>query len=144
MPAMPLLSLLVWLAGAGQLVLVAASTTIPRVLGWHEELRVLRSLTRQVFWNYAGYILMTNFWFGLISVTIPGALVDRSPLAVAVTAFITLYWAVRIAVQLFYFDRSSAPSGRLFAAAEAALLLLFVGLTGVYGAALAHNLGLLR
>jgi hypothetical protein len=139
----PLLSLLVLLAGAGQLVLVVASTAIPRALGWREELRVLRPLTRQVFWNYAGYILATNLWFGLVSLVIPGALVDRSPLATAVTAFITLYWGARVAVQLFYFDRSAAPSGRLFVLAEAALLTLFAGLTGVYGAALAHNLGVL-
>ena len=44
------------LAGAAQLALALASLAIPSVLGWREETRKLRPLTRQVFWTYAAYI----------------------------------------------------------------------------------------
>src|SRR5262245_28399545 len=58
---------LIRLAGLGQVVLVAGSLAVPRVLGWRRELAGLRPLTRQVFWTYAGYILTTNLVFGLVS-----------------------------------------------------------------------------
>ena len=103
-------------AGAGQLVLVAASLAIPRVLRWPEDLARLRPLTRQVFWTYAGYIWATNLSFGLVSAFAPGWLLDRSPLAGAVCGFIAAYWGARLVIQFTYFDRSDAPQGPLFAA----------------------------
>ena len=87
---------LVVAAGVGQLVLVAASLAIPRVLRWSEDLARLRPLTRQVFWTYAGYIWATNLAFGLVSTFAPGWLLDRTPLAGAVCGFIATYWGARL------------------------------------------------
>ncbi|MEZ6072431.1 MAG: hypothetical protein R3C10_19755 [Pirellulales bacterium] len=140
---------LIFLAGVAQLVLVVASLAIPRVLGWRQELARLRPLTRQVFWTYAGYIWVTNLAFALVSVLMPAALAGGSPLAAAVTGFITLYWAARVAIQFVYFDRADLTLGRELSggamrAAETALVVLFVGLALVYGAATLVNLGWLR
>lgn len=128
------------LAGIGQLVLVTVSLAIPRILGWSEELKQLRPLTRQVFWTYAGYIWGTNLAFGLVSTLLPGELINGSPLAACVTGFITLYWAARNGIQWFYFDRSSAPQGRLIIVAEILLNGLFVTLTIIYAVACWSNL----
>ena len=127
-------------AGIGQLAIVLGSPFIPYVLGWREEVAGLRPLTRQVFWTYAGYILGTNLWFGLISTFGCGWLVDGSPLATAVTAFIAFYWGVRVVVQFVWFDRSDAPSGLLFRAAETVLVVLFFFFTVTYGCAAVLNL----
>jgi hypothetical protein len=124
---------LVFLAGLGQLALVAASLAIPRVLRWGEDTARLRPLTRQVFWTYAGYIWTTNLCFGLLSTFAPRWLLDGSPLAGAVAGFIALYWAARVVIQFTYFDRSDAPPGWGPKLAEAALVCLFVFLTLVYG-----------
>jgi hypothetical protein len=121
------------LAGMGQLLLAFGSLAIPRILAWKEDTSRLRPLTRQVFWTYAGYIWATNVAFGLVSVAAPHWLLDGSGLARAVTGYVTLYWGARLCVQLFYFDRSSAPAGALYRAAEALLVGLFVFLTAVYG-----------
>ncbi len=140
---------LVVLAGVGQLVLVVASLAIPRMLGWKEDVRRLRPLTRQVFWTYAGYIWATNLSFGLLSTFGASFLLDGSPLAGAVAGYITAYWAARVAIQFFYFDRSDASlaeapgarlyGGKLMRLGEAALVLLFVSLTVVYGAVAARS-----
>ena len=135
-----LLSLLVLLAGLGQLVLVVASLAIPRVLRWREDTARLRPLTRQVFWTYAGYIWFTNLCFGLVSLA-PALLLDRSRLAAAVTGYIAAYWGARIVIQFTYFDRSDAPSGIAVRLAEIGLAVLFVFLTFVYGWAALFNLG---
>ena len=133
---------LVFAAGVGQLVLIAASLAIPRVLRWREDTARLRPLTRQVFWTYALYIWCTNLAFGLVSLR-PGWLLDRSPLAACVTGFITAYWVGRVLIQFFYFDRSDAPPGRLVRLAEVALVGLFVYLSLTYAAALLLNLGVI-
>ena len=119
-------------AGIGQLVLAAGSLTLPRILGWRDETAKLRPLTRQVFWTYASYIWVTNVSFGVLSTSSPDWLLDGSPLARAVAGYITAYWGARVMVQLFYFDRSSAPPGALYKLADVALSVLFVFLTAVY------------
>ncbi len=134
---------LIVMAGVGQLLLIAASLAIPRVLGWKEETAKLRPLTRQVFWTYAIYIWCTNLSFGLVSLR-PDWLLDRSPLAACVTGFIAAYWTGRVGIQFFYFDRSDAPQGRHVKLAEAVLVTLFVYLTIVYGLALLSNLGVFQ
>jgi hypothetical protein len=128
---------LLMLAGVGQLLLALGSLALPRILGWREDTARLRPLTSQVFWTYAGYIWTTNVCFGVVSLAAPGWLLDGSPLARAVTGYVTAYWAARLVVQFFYFDRSEAPAGALYRVAEAALVALFVFLTGVYGYAAA-------
>lgn len=127
-------------AGVGQLLLAAASLAIPSVLGWRSELQKVRSLTRQVFWTYAGYIWATNVSFGLVSTFLPSSLLDRSLLAACVTGFITLYWGARCGIQWFYFDRADAPSGWHVRLAEGGLNVLFVLLTWIYAIACWHNL----
>lgn len=127
--------MLVILAGVCQLALALASLAIPRVLRWSDETAKLRPLTRQVFWTYAAYIWATNVSFGLISTLAPRSLLDRSTLARAVCGFIALYWAARLLIQLFWFDRKDAPSGAIFKAAEIALTASFAFLAVVYACA---------
>lgn len=138
----PYLPALVFTAGVGQLALIVASLAIPRVLRWREDTAKLRPLTRQVFWTYAAYIWATNLAFGLVSLR-PDWLLDRSPLAGCVSGFITAYWAGRVLIQFFYFDRSDAPPGLHVRLAEVALVALFVYLSLVYAAALLLDLGVI-
>jgi hypothetical protein len=121
-------------AGAGQLALAAASLAIPRVLGWREETARLRPLTRKVFWTYAAYIWSFHVAFGLVSMLAADRLLDPTPLAAGVCAFIAVYWGARLGIQFAWF-RAEAPPGPRFRLAEAALVALFVFLTLAYGAA---------
>lgn len=138
------LALLVFLAGIGQLCLVSGSLMIPVALRWSEDVAKLRPLTRQIFWTYAAYIWSTNLFFGIVSVTIPGELIAGSPVSSALTIFITIYWAARLGIQFFYFDRSDAPQGRFYVVAEWLLIGLFLSLTVVYGYAACVNIGRLQ
>src|SRR5262249_27983953 len=120
------------LAGVGQLLLVAASPAIPIVLGWRAELARCRPLTREVFWTWATYVWLTHLAFGLLSSLGAGLLIERTALARLVSGFIGTWWSARLVIQFTYFDRTAAPPGRIYRVAEAALVLLFVGLTAVY------------
>ena len=127
-------------AGLGQLALAAGSLAIPRVLGWREDTARLRPITRQIFWTYAAYIWSFHVCFGLVSLLAPEWLLDRAPLAAAVCGFIAVYWGARLVLQFTWIDRSDAPHGAVYVAAEVALVALFVALTAVYGAALVSHL----
>ena len=69
---------LVILAGLAQIAVALGSLLIPRQLGWKEQTAKLDGLTRQVFWTYAGYILGTNVFFGVLSVFAAPWLTDGS------------------------------------------------------------------
>ena len=129
------MNIIIWifLAGLAQIFLVAGSLAIPKILKWQEQLKNVQPLIKQIFWTYAGYILVTNLCFGLISVLAPEALVDKSVLATSLTGFITLYWFSRLMIQFFYFDRQSFPDGKLLLIGEVLLVALFVLLTIIYG-----------
>ena len=127
-------------AGLGQLALAAGSLAIPRMLGWREDTAKLRPLTRQIFWTYAGYIWSFHICFGLLSLLAPDWLLDRAPLAAAVCGFIAVYWGARLILQFTWIDRSQAPSGAIFVAAEVALVTLFASLVLIYGAAFVSHL----
>jgi hypothetical protein len=132
-----ILPILVLVAGVAQLVLIVASLAIPRVLRWGEDTARLRPLTRQIFWTYAGYIWATNLCFGLLSALAPQWLLDRSPLAGAVSGYIAAYWAARLLLQFVYLDRRDVPPGVWPRLAEVALVALFLYLAVVYGCVVA-------
>ncbi len=121
------------LAGAGQLALAFSSLAIPHLLGWHEELQALKPLTRGVFWTYSSYTFGTNVWFGVMSIAAAGPLAAGGLLARFVTGFIAIYWGTRIVVQFTVYDRSVARERMLFRLAEIGYVVLFAGLTLVYG-----------
>jgi hypothetical protein len=133
------LNFFIFIAGVFQIILVFASLTIPGLLNWKQELAKLPDLIRQIFWTYAGYILTMNLAFGLLSAFSPDSLTDSSFLATVITMYIAVYWAVRIGIQFFYFDRKNAPKGFIYLAGEIALVALFIFLTTVYSAAAYFN-----
>jgi hypothetical protein len=121
------------LAGWLQIILSLGSLVIPRLLNWKKELQPVSTIIRQMFWTYAGYILVINFSFGLVSVFGAEELIAGSFLAKCITVFIFLYWLARVMIQFFYFDTKSAPQGGIYKAGEIGLNCLFIFLTLVYG-----------
>jgi hypothetical protein len=129
----------IYLAGLAQIALVLGSLVIPRILNWKTELNKVQTLIKQMFWTYAAYILFINLSFGLLSVFAAKELTNGSLLATAITGFIAMYWISRIAVQFFYFDRKSFPTGLMNRLAEVILIALFICLSVVYGIAFYCN-----
>lgn len=126
--------------GIGHIALGIGSLYIPKALNWETHLAVLPPLLKQMFWTYAGYILVINLCFGVISVFGSHELLNQSFLAKAITLFIGIYWLTRVAIQFFYFDRTQAPKGLIFSLAELALVGLFTVFTFAYLAAFLINI----
>lgn len=133
-------SLIFW-CGIGHVVLCLASLYIPKALNWQTHLSILPPLLKQMFWTYAGYILVVNFCFGVISIFGFDEMLNGSFLAKAISLFIGTYWLTRVLIQFLYFDRSQTPSGLIFSLAEIALVGLFIIFTLGYLAAFLINIG---
>ena len=121
------------LAGFLQIVLSIGSLAIPKLLNWKAELSRVSKIIAQMFWTYAGYILVINLSFGLVSVFGAQELLAGTFLSKSVSVFIFFYWLARVIIQFFYFDTKSAPKGFIYKAGEIALVALFLFFTLVYG-----------
>lgn len=130
---------LIYFAGLSQVVLVAGSLLIPKMLDWRTDLTKVRPLIKQMFWTYAAYILVINLCFGLLSIFVSYELINGSKLAMLVNAFIASYWISRVLIQFIYFDRKSFPIGFWYKVAETILIALFISLSIVYSWAFYFN-----
>ena len=137
---LPNLRQIIFLAGTAQIGLVLGSLTIPRMLKWRAELAKVNPLIRQMFWTYAGYILVINLCFGLVSMFCADDLLNDSTLAGVVSSLIAVYWISRILVQFLYFDRTAFPTGFWYKAGEILLVSLFTSLSIIYSWAALHNI----
>ena len=117
------------------MLLALASLTLPRMLGWREQIARLEPFTGRVFWVYAAYILGTNLCLGCLTALAPELLLDRSPLARMVAGYATVYWGARLVIQFVWF-RGVCPKGRWYALADLAVTLAFAFWVGSYGAIL--------
>lgn len=121
------------LAGFLQIAVCIGSLLIPKLLNWKGELVSVSNIIRQIFWTYAGYILVINFFFGIISIMGADYFLEKTFFAKSLSLFIFLYWLTRILIQFFYFDTKSAPQGLIYKLGEIALVTLFIFFTFVYG-----------
>lgn len=94
-----LLTALIWLAGWGQLSVLAASALVPLRLDWRHELARLPRLHRQLVWVYAGYVVLAIVSLGLVSLCAAAELANGSGLARAVCAYAAVFWGVRLLLQ---------------------------------------------
>ena len=121
------------LAGFLQIALSIGSLAIPKLLNWKAELGRVSKLIAQMFWTYAGYILVMNLSFGFVSVFGASELLAKTFLSKSVSVFIFLYWLARIVIQFVYFDTKSAPKGFIYKVGEILLVVLFLFFTVIYG-----------
>lgn len=125
-------SLALWLAGAGHFVILVASAQVPSRLGWREDLAKLTPFNRKLMWTYGGFTVLTIVAFGVLTLVLHDEILRGDRAALALAAFIGIYWSVRILVDLLYFGHSGWPRGRVFVAGHALLLALFAALATTY------------
>jgi len=135
-----LIEFAIFYSGIGHFGLCLGSLAIPKALKWKSQLSALSPLIRQMFWTYAGYILIINLSFGILSVFGSDEMINHSFLAKGITLLIGMYWFVRVLIQFVYFDRAQAPKGTIFLLGEIALIALFVTFTITYLTAFLINI----
>jgi len=121
-----------WLAGAGHFVILAASFQVPYRLRWKEDLTQLMPFNRKLLWVQSSFTVITIVAFGILTLVLHSEMLRGDRAALALVAFIGIYWTARILVDTFYFSHSDWPKGTQFAIGHALLLALFYFLAASY------------
>jgi hypothetical protein len=126
-----LLARLLLAAGVAQIGVLIASAIVPFRLNWRTELGVLSRLHRQMYWVYGGYVVIAIVAFASLSIANARELASGSGLARGVCLYITVFWGVRVALQVV-FDVEEHLTAWWLKLGYYALTVLFAALTFVY------------
>lgn len=132
LPGQEVLSLALWVAGAGHFVTLIAGSQVPSRLRWKSELTRLSPFNRKLLWTYWAFTGLTIAAFGTFTLLLHEELLAGGRAALAVAAFIALYWASRIGVDFFYYDHRDWPEGAQFLVGHILLTGLFLFLACTY------------
>lgn len=127
-----LFSLALWLAGIGQFCILGASFQVPARLGWKTDLAHLTPFNRKLMWTYGAFTVLTIVAFGSLTLVLHGEFLHGNPAALGLAAFIGVYWAARVGVDLFYFEHADWPKGTQFVVGHVMLTGLFTALAATY------------
>lgn len=127
-------NVILWLAGAGHFVILAASFQVPSRLRWKQDLAKLMPFNRKMLWVQSGFTVLTIVAFGTLTLALHEDLLRGSRAALGLACFIAIYWTARILVDAFYFSHEDWPKGTQFVVGHILLTSLFVSLAASYWA----------
>jgi hypothetical protein len=125
------LSRVILIAGVAQFAVLMASALVPFRLNWREQLQCLSQLHRQMYWVYAGYVVLSIVAFAAMSVFHSRELASGSGLARGFCAYVAVFWGIRLGLQ-FVLDVKEHLSVWWLEIGYLALTIMFAGLTVVY------------
>jgi hypothetical protein len=124
--------LILWLAGAGHFVILAASFQVPSRLRWKQDLAQLMPFNRKLLWVQGGFTVLTIIAFGTLTLALHAELLHGDRAALGLACFIACYWTARILVDAFYFSHEDWPKGKQFVIGHILLTGLFAALAISY------------
>ncbi len=133
------LSLALWLAGIGHFCILFASFQVPARLGWEKDLAKLTPFNRKFMWVSGGTTVLTIIAFGTLTLFLHHEFLAGDRAAIALAAFIAIFWTLRILVDFFYYEHSDWPQGFQFVIGHFLITALFIALAGTYWTVLVWN-----
>jgi len=124
------------LAGVLLAGLAILNVFVPRRCHWREELARLSLLNRQIFEVHAIFLILTLALFAALLLTSADALLERTRLARAFLAGLTIFWGTRMLMQWFYYSPATWRGYRFNTIMHVLFSGLWIYFTGVFGAAL--------
>jgi len=129
----PTLETLIMISGIIHLGTLLGSAQVPRELRFSEDLPKLNPLLRHWVLVAGGYIVFNIIAFGVISIVFHEELAARSVMARVFCGYVSLFWAIRLVIQLFFFDAKPYLRNAFLKAGYHGLTLVFTWQTLVYG-----------
>src|ERR1700739_2626803 len=111
---------LIWGAGVVHVGIIAANIPLPGRLRVNERLAGVPRFVRQIFYVHWVYIVIVLGMFAALCFGFAPELAGASVLGRFLSGFIAGFWALRIVLQVFYYDREIRRQNR-------GLDLLYVG-----------------
>lgn len=92
--------------GVLMLVTACVHALFPRWFRWREELPRLGLLNRQIFVVHTLFVVLILVLLGLLLLVHAGAMLKAGELGRDIFLGLALFWAIRLLVQLWFYDRS--------------------------------------
>jgi len=129
-----LLSISAWIqiAGAVQLAIGLANLPLATRLQYRKNLAGASEIVRQVFYVHAAYIVLVVLGFAALALLFPAELSSGRPIGRFLSAFLALFWLLRVPIQLFYYPVEIRRQNRL---ADVIFTVAFAFLAVVFGLA---------
>jgi hypothetical protein len=121
-----------WVAGAVQLVIIAANFVVPKKLRCRENLTRVSPMIRTVFVVHWIYIVLVLGIFTSLCFWFAPELAGASRLGRYLSAVIAVFWLLRVPIQLFFYDPEIRRQNRF---GDVLFLLLFSYLGIVFAVA---------
>jgi hypothetical protein len=132
---------LIILGGIGQIFTALIYPYIRhRVFDWYTDVKKLKPLNQEIAKTYGRYIQGLNFFFGVIAILLTNDLKNQTPLALAITGLIGMYWVGKVATQIAYYPMYTIPQKPIFKIGSYGMNTLFVLFATVYTLLFIYNL----
>lgn len=95
----------IWGAGFVHLGIIAANIPLPRRLRVREQLSAVPQFMRQIFYVHWAYIIIVLGMFAGLCFGFARELAGGRELRRFLSSFMAGFWALRIGLQIFYYDR---------------------------------------
>ena len=102
----------IWLAGAVHVGIMAANVPLPGRLRVRERLAGVPRFVRQIFYVHWVYIVIVLGMFAALCFGFAPELAGASGLGRFLSGFMAGFWLLRIALQIFYYDREIRRENR--------------------------------
>ena len=130
---MPSLIPFIWAAGGVQVLIASANLPAARMFRYRHHLRAVPAHVAEVFVVQNVFIVLTVLGTAGLCFAFAPDLAGGGRLGRAIDGFLALFWAVRLAAQLFYYDRALRRQYRAF---DVLFVSAFAYLVAVFAAAM--------
>ena len=121
---------LIRVAGVLQVLVASANLPAVRMFRYREALRSVPAHVAEVFWVQNVFIVLTVLGTAGLCFAFPADLAGGTALGRTVSGLLAVFWAVRLGVQLLYYDAALRRQHRSF---DLLFIATFVYLTAVFG-----------
>ena len=102
-----------WIAGAIHLAIAVSNFWVPGILHYRENLAKLSPMVRQVFIVHAVYMVLVLLGISAMCFFFAPELTAGAPLSRFLSAFLAVFWLLRVVLQLTFYDKEVRAKYRL-------------------------------
>jgi hypothetical protein len=128
------------IVGVVMAALVPVNVIVPIRFRWREEMAQLSLVNRQIVQAHAVFLVLTLALFSALLLTSAAALLQPTSLSRAVLIGLTLFWALRMLMQLCFYSTAIWRGHRFNTVMHYIFSATWVYVAGVFTAALLANL----
>jgi uncharacterized membrane protein len=121
---------LIWIGGAIQLLDAVANLAVPPKIHSRENLIRVSPIVRQVFWSHWFYIILVLLISSMMCFFFATDLAGGSTIGRFLSIALTVFWVLRVPIQLYWFDAEFRRQNRL---ADVCFVVTSIYLAVVFG-----------